>query len=333
MFSYDIKYLRDLFISRSSNCRIQEWEVYEADGKTLMQKQDGVSVEFQAGAVSVPLKVSIDTWIQDYTKTIILKNKDINPSGQCNWQCYIDRYPQDALPNWEEAQNNWDTSGKAAGRNCRCDEVAKIKVVFKVAGCEAYGIYRNKELPKEYPQRADYRMDVTGPKLYIHERPSTTGTYTKDLSDRFISEDSKTCPLSDMRIAKVTTYDGEVVSNWEDYIELKTNGTFTVKKMDTPITHWQIFIQQRNSRKWSSEVNQIDLTIAEPYKIDLSKLEKQVQQLEPKVNFIIYRNSTGFTKDKQYQYEIPRAANVEEKINIYQIDGFNPEFMSFDDEK
>ena len=55
------------------------------------------------------------------------------------------------MANWDDAKDNWYNTGKAAGRNCRCDEVAEIKLTFKVRGCEDYPILPNPELPLHRP--------------------------------------------------------------------------------------------------------------------------------------------------------------------------------------
>ena len=120
--SYDLSFLKNSFISGSSNCKIREWEILDSDGQTLLQNQNDIQVTNDAQDPYTPVSVHITPWIQDYKKEIYIRNKDVNPTGQCNWQCYIDRYPQDNIANWDDAKTHWDTTGKAAGRNCRCDE-------------------------------------------------------------------------------------------------------------------------------------------------------------------------------------------------------------------
>ena len=133
--SYDLSTLKDSFVSQSQNCKITEWELYDSDGSTKLQNQDDIKVTYDASNTNLPKSVHIDPSKQNHVKEIYLRNKDANPSGQCNWQCYIERYPQDNIANWDDAKDHWDATGKAAGRNCRCDEIASIKIIFKIVAC------------------------------------------------------------------------------------------------------------------------------------------------------------------------------------------------------
>ena len=135
--------------------------------------------------------------IEDYVRVVHLKNKDVNPTGQCNWQCYIDRYPSDTMNTWDEAKANWSATGKAAGRNCRCDEVHSIKITFRIRGCEDYPIISNPELPLEYPALDGFRIESSVPRFIYYEEPieKPNKILVKDLSDRFFSSAPEICPL------------------------------------------------------------------------------------------------------------------------------------------
>ena len=111
----------------------------------------------------------------------------------------------------------------------------------------------NPDLPKTFPQRTDYLMSSTGPRWYYNINPDLEKNkkpFVKDLSDRFISEDEAICPVLGMEIFDVKTLNGTLIqkSEWENYFELNFNGSFTVKKFDTPIFHWQIYMIGKNSK-------------------------------------------------------------------------------------
>lgn len=146
---------------------------------------------------------------------IYLKNKDVNTVGNCNWQCYIERYPAANLASWDAAKDYWDTVGRAAGHNCRCDEIASIKMTFQVRGCEDYPVLPNPEMPGTSPDRDDFRQDPIGPRYVYHASPSDRKqVVVKELWGRFITPIEE-CPLVAMQIHDVRTLNGTVVPQAE----------------------------------------------------------------------------------------------------------------------
>ena len=237
---------------------------------------------------------------------------------------------------WDDAKVNWDTIGRAAGRNCRCDEIHSITITFRFGGCQDYPVLVNPELPEQYPQRDGYRMEASGPKYVYHEEPSkdSSKTVVKDLSDRFYSSASHICPLDAMQINSVRSPNGTIIpeSVWKDYFELDTKGQLTMKKLDTPVGPWQIYVTANNSKIYSNPVPLFDFTVAEPFtEINIDQNIKRVEYLKPKVSFNMVHDSSGFAEEQDFIYEIPSSSQNDTKMVRFQdILYFDEEFMSFD---
>ena len=56
----------------------------------------------------------------------------------CNWSCYNNRYASlsGLGGDFEKLRNDYLTVGKAAGRNCKCDEPS-LPITFTVSTCGA----------------------------------------------------------------------------------------------------------------------------------------------------------------------------------------------------
>ena len=76
-----------------------------------------------------------------------------------------------------------------------------------------------------------------------------------------------------------------------------------MKKLDTPVERWQIFLTANNSKIYSDPVNQIDFTVTSPIiLIDFDQTIKRIDYLKPKINFIMFHNSSGFAKEHDFTY-------------------------------
>ena len=98
----------------------------------------------------------------------------------------------------------------------------------------------NPEMPETSPYRDDFREDPIGPRYIYHESPSDRKQeLVKELWGRFITSIEE-CPLIAMQIYDVRTLNGTIVpqKEWQQFFELAPNGTFTIKKFDTPVDHW-----------------------------------------------------------------------------------------------
>ena len=85
-FSYDMTYLHTIFESQSkNNCPIREFEIYDSDGTTLLPNTNITYVTNDQQTPFAPKIVHITPMVEDFKKVVYLRNKDINPTGQCNW--------------------------------------------------------------------------------------------------------------------------------------------------------------------------------------------------------------------------------------------------------
>ena len=89
-----------------------------------------------------------------------------------------------------------------------------------------------------------------------------------------------------MEIHDVKTLNGTLIpeKEWENYFSLNTNGSFTLKKFDTPIYHWQIYMKANNSRIYSRVINQVDFTIKDPF-TNITVTRSMVEYIKPKIRF------------------------------------------------
>ena len=112
-------------------------------------------------------------------------------------------------------------------------------------------------------------MEPSGPRFIYHEEPSknSTKTIVKDMSGRFLSSAPDICPLDSVQINSVRSPNGTVIPEkiWKEYFELNANGSLTMKKLDTPVGPWKIFVTANNSKIDSEPINLIDFTVTEPY--------------------------------------------------------------------
>ena len=150
------------------------------------------------------------------------------------------------------------------------------------------------------------------------------------MSDRFYSSNESICPLVAMEIHDVKTLNGTIIpeTEWQNYFSLHTNGSFTMKKFDTPVDHWQIYMKANNSRIYSSVINQVDFTIRDPF-TNITVTRSIVEYIKPKVRFEMTRNSSGFAEDMEFKFPIPKP-NETKPIKIQDILFFDPKFMNFD---
>ena len=56
-----------------------------------------------------------------------------------------------------------------------------------------------------------------------------------------------------------------------------------------------------NSRISSDIVNQVDFTIEDPY----LNVQKLIDYIKPRITFNMEHNSTGFAKEKEFEFQIP----------------------------
>ena len=112
--------LKSRFISKSPNCPVRYWELHDAPYPAvspLITSSDIIVWDAEAE------QISVTTEIYNWEKKIYLRNKNMNPTMECNWQCYKERYPTDlGALNIEEVQQHWYLTDRlltgAAARNC-----------------------------------------------------------------------------------------------------------------------------------------------------------------------------------------------------------------------
>ena len=79
-----------------------------------------------------------------------------------------------------------------------------------------------------------------------------------------------------------------------------------MKKLDTPVDRWQIFLTANNSKIYSDPVNQIDFSVTSPIiEINFDQNIKRIEYLKPKVNFNMIHNSSKFAEEHDFVYQIP----------------------------
>jgi len=86
--------------STKTNCKVIEWEIIDSDTSenpvsTILV--DAAKYKLQ----DTKKKFAVNTWIEGYRKVIYMRNKNRNPTGVCNWQCYIDRHSDLNGMTWE----------------------------------------------------------------------------------------------------------------------------------------------------------------------------------------------------------------------------------------
>ena len=127
---------------------------------------------------------------------------------------------------------------------------------------------------------------------------------------------------------------GTIISerDWRDYIELTNDGILTLKKLDTPVYKWQIYLTANNSKIYSDPVNQIEFTVQEPYTlINIDQNIKNIEYIKPSVKFNMIHNSSGFAKEHDFTYQIPSLSQNETKmVKVQDILFFDDKFMSYD---
>lgn len=88
--------LKARFVSSSPNCPVRFWELYDSDEITPLVDSPELKM-FDSYADHIAVSTENFNW----SKTIYLKNKFMNPTFECNWQCYKNRYPEFSSMNLE----------------------------------------------------------------------------------------------------------------------------------------------------------------------------------------------------------------------------------------
>ena len=84
--------LKSRFITNRPNCPVRYWELHDAPFPVVSPlTTSGDIIIFDNEAE----KISVTTEIYNWEKKIYLRNRNMNPTDECNWQCYKDRYPTD----------------------------------------------------------------------------------------------------------------------------------------------------------------------------------------------------------------------------------------------
>ena len=87
-----------------------------------------------------------------------MKNKILNPTGVCNWDCYQARYAGVlGGMNQEEMKIYWLNTGKPSGQNCLCQEIQSIEITLNVDECDLVKTHHDQLFPD--PRDKDYESE------------------------------------------------------------------------------------------------------------------------------------------------------------------------------
>ena len=84
--------LKNRFVSTSPNCPVRYWELHDAQYPSVSPLTTSTDLVVHDSLAEL---VSVSTENFNWEKKIYLRNKNMNPTSECNWQCYKDRYPVD----------------------------------------------------------------------------------------------------------------------------------------------------------------------------------------------------------------------------------------------